>query len=146
MKKISNNILILATICIAIIFTVSLSSCKEEDPTKGVVRVLYQDSVPIEGANVKIWRGNIERTGTSDANGNVEAEFQYEAILDVEAEFPLTVGKVWRPDTDEKLVLTESAIDSLNQLNVVFKGKATLILERNKTKETVVLIKKQNLD
>ncbi len=88
------NFIVFAFISLGVI---TLSSCKDPEIPKANISVVKKDAsnvdIPVQGATVRVkptapdcnW-SNVDTIQYTDASGQVHFEFEYEMILDVEAE------------------------------------------------------------
>jgi hypothetical protein len=89
MKAIFKTI-ILSVIITGILF--SLSNCKKDTECEAVITVKLQSdtTVACPNATVEIRKEDVYVMGVTDANGQMRHTFKLEAILDVNAMFPMT--------------------------------------------------------
>jgi hypothetical protein len=63
----------------------SATSCKKETECEAIVTVNDTNGVPVQGASVRVFAGQVDQSGTSDGAGQVKFTFQHPAILDIHA-------------------------------------------------------------
>jgi hypothetical protein len=82
----------------------SVYSCKKNDPTRAVIKVVDRDQNPIAGATVTLWQdtavnpvngvtSNIRETKISDAAGTAQFDFDLEKFLNIEVIFNADTGR-----------------------------------------------------
>ncbi len=80
---------------LVILFMPAFFSCKKDQPTKAVITVLDNNSLPLAGAHVRVFqdsvvnqygvRASVSDEKISDSNGRTEHIFKWEAFLNIEA-------------------------------------------------------------
>jgi hypothetical protein len=68
------------------------SSCKNDTECEAVVTVNDTAGLPLQGATIRLFAGEVEQFGTSDAAGQAEFTFEHPAILDIIATDTLFPG------------------------------------------------------
>ena len=136
-KLITSSTLLIAVISF---LAVNYTSCLQNDPTIGIVKIIDSNAVPKSGVMVKVYCTEplcvVKDSALTDNSGKVQFEYDLPAVLKIDASksFSFNYKNIIITDT----ISTDTVADTT--ISVMFMGTDFLSLEEHEVVEQTVVI------